>query len=285
MGFPTGISGIALMARAFNQAEKFGAEMAIPDEVVRLRSVADGAFRFALDLENDERVAARSVVIASGVRYRRIDVPRLSEFEGTSVHYWATSLESKLCSGEEVALVGAGNSAGQAAVYLSGHVSKLWMLVRGPSLAASMSRYLVDRIAGLPNVEVLVQTEVAALEGQGGALEAVSWRDRVSDKVTRHPIRHLFLFIGADPNTDWLSGSGVALNEKGFVLTGADVGKGDRPLETSVPGIFAIGDVRCGSVKRVASAVGEGAQVIATVHGFLAEIGGEHELQTHQTDS
>jgi thioredoxin reductase (NADPH) len=274
MGFPTGISGIALMARAFNQAEKFGAEMAIPDEVVRLRSLADGAFRFALDLENDERVAARSVVIASGVRYRRIDVPRLSEFEGTSVHYWATSLESKLCSGEEVALVGAGNSAGQAAVYLSGHVSKIWMLVRGPSLAASMSRYLVDRIAGLPNVEVLVQTEVAALEGQGGALEAVSWRDRVSDKVTRHPIHHLFLFIGADPNTDWLSGSGVALDEKGFVLTGAEVGKGDRPLETSVPGIFAIGDVRCGSVKRVASAVGEGAQVIATVHRFLAETDG-----------
>ena len=210
-------------------------------------------------------------MIASGVRYRKIAVSRLAEFEGSTVHYWATSLEGKLCSGEEVALVGAGNSAGQAVVYLSGHVSKLWLLVRGPALEASMSRYLVDRIAALPNVEVLVQTEVAALEGRGGVLEAVRWSNRVSGKETSRPIRHLFLFIGADPNTDWLSGSGVALDENGFVRTGADVGKGDRPLETSVPGIFAIGDVRCGSVKRVAAAVGEGAQVIATVHNFLAE--------------
>ena len=159
----------------------------------------------------------------------------LAEFEGSSVHYWATSLEGKLCSGEEVALVGGGNSAGQAAVYLSGHVSKLWMLVRGPNLEASMSRYLVDRIAALPNVEVLVQTEVTALEGRGGALETVRWRNRVSGKETSRPVRHLFLFIGADPNTDWLSGSGVALDENGFVRTGADVGKGDRPLETRFP--------------------------------------------------
>jgi thioredoxin reductase (NADPH) len=260
------------MARAFNQAEKFGAEMAIPDEVVRLRSRENGAQRFELDLANDERVAARSIVIASGVRYRRIDVARLAEFEGSSVHYWATSLEGKLCAGEEVALVGAGNSAGQAVVYLSEHVSKLWMLVRGPSLEASMSRYLVDRIAALPNVEVLVQTEVTALEGQGGALEAVRWRTRVSGEERRHPIRHLFLFIGADPNTDWLSGSDVALDEKGFVRTGSDVGKGGSPLETSVPGIFAIGDVRCGSVKRVAAAVGEGAQVVAILHAFLAKV-------------
>jgi thioredoxin reductase (NADPH) len=272
MGFPTGISGMALMARAFNQAEKFGAEMAIPDEVVRLRSgVNGGRGRFELGLANGEQIAARSVVIASGVRYRRIDVANLAEFEGSSLHYWATPIEGKLCSGEEVALIGAGNSAGQAAVYLSDHVSKLWMLVRGPALEASMSRYLVDRIAALPNVEVLVQTEVAALEGRGGALETVRWCNRVSGKETSRPIRHLFLFIGADPNTDWLSGSGVALDENGFVRTGADVGKGDRPLETSVPGIFAIGDVRCGSVKRVAAAVGEGAQVIATLHNFLAE--------------
>ena len=271
MGFPTGISGMALMARAFNQAEKFGAEMAIPDEVVRLRSRANGAPRFELDLANGERVVARSVVVASGVRYRRIDVPRLAEFEGSSVHYWATPLERKLCAGEEVALVGAGNSAGQAVVYLSGQVSKIWMLVRGASLEASMSRYLVDRIAGLPNVEVLTRTEVAGLEGAGGVLEAVRWRDREADKETRRPIRHLFLFTGAEPNTDWLSGSDVLLDENGFVRTGADVGKGERPLETSVPGIFAIGDVRCGSVKRVAAAVGEGAQVIATVHGYLGE--------------
>ena len=192
MGFPTGISGMALMARAFNQAEKFGAEMAIPDEVVRLRCRAAGAAaRFELGLANEERVGARSVVIASGVRYRRIDVPRLAEFEGSSVHYWATPIEGKLCAGQEVALVGAGNSAGQAVVYLAARSRKLWLLVRGPSLEASMSRYLVDRIAGLPNVEVLIETEVTALEGRGGMLEAVRWRDSSSGKETRHPIRHL----------------------------------------------------------------------------------------------
>jgi thioredoxin reductase (NADPH) len=274
MGFPTGISGMALMARAFNQAEKFGAEMAIPDEVVRLRSRTNGgAGRFELDLANDERVVARSVVIACGVRYRRIGVPRLAEFEGSSVHYWATPIEGKLCSGEDVALVGGGNSAGQAVVYLADQVSKLWVLVRGPNLEDSISRYLVDRISALPNVEVLVRTEVTALEGHDGALKAVCWRNRVSGEETRRPIRHLFLFIGADPNTDWLSGSDVALDENGFVRTGADVGKGDRPLETSHPGVFAIGDVRAGSVKRVAAAVGEGAQVIAALHGSFAERG------------
>jgi thioredoxin reductase (NADPH) len=273
LGFPTGISGMALMARAFNQAEKFGAEMAIPDEVVRLGCRANGApALFELGLANEERVVARSVVIASGVRYRRIAVANLADFEGSSVHYWATPLEGKLCSGEEVALVGGGNSAGQAVVYLAGQVSKLWVIVRGPSLEASMSRYLVHRIAALPNVEVLVQTEITALEGQGGTLEAVRWRNGVSGEETRHLIRHLFLFIGADPNTDWLSASDVAIDEQGFVCTGADVGKGDRPLETSRPGVFAIGDVRAGSVKRVAAAVGEGAQVVATLHAFLAEI-------------
>ena len=272
MGFPTGISGMALMARAFNQAEKFGAQIAIPDEVVRLRRRPNGAAaRFELVLANDERVAARSVVIACGVRYRRIDVGNLAEFEGSSVHYWATPIEGRLCSGEEVALVGGGNSAGQAVVYLAGRVSKLWILVRGESLEASMSRYLVDRIAALPNVEVLVQTEVTALEGQGGRLEVVRWRNRMSGKETRHTIRHLFLFIGADPNTNWLSASEVALDERGFVRTGADVGRGDRPFETSRFGVFAIGDVRAGSVKRVAAAVGEGAQLVAALHGFLAE--------------
>ena len=275
MGFPTGISGMALMARAFNQAEKFGAEMAIPDQVVRLRCGGNGApTRFELGLANDERVATRSIVLACGVRYRRIDVSGLADFEGSSVHYWASPLEGKLCSGEEVALVGAGNSAGQAVVYLASQVQRLWLLVRGPSLEASMSRYLVDRIAALPNVEVLVRTEVIALEGQDGVLEAVRWRDRASGIETRGKVRHLFLFIGADPNTDWLSASDVALDEKGFVRTGAQVGKGDRPLETSRPGIFAIGDVRAGSVKRIAAAVGEGAQVVATLHAFLSEADG-----------
>ncbi|HTO51377.1 MAG TPA: NAD(P)/FAD-dependent oxidoreductase, partial [Burkholderiales bacterium] len=153
-------------------------------------------------------------------------------------------------------------------------VQRLWLLVRGPSLEASMSRYLVDRIAALANVEVLVRTEVTALEGRDGVLEAIRWRDRDSGGETRSKVRHLFLFIGADPNTDWLSTSDVALDEKGFVRTGAEVGKGDRPLETSRPGIFAIGDVRAGSVKRIAAAVGEGAQVVATLHAFLSETDG-----------
>jgi len=267
---------MALMARAYNQAEKFGAEMAIPDEVVRLRCrPASEDARFELGLANDERVSARAVVIASGARYRRLDVPNLAEFEASSVHYWASPLEGKLCAGQEVALVGAGNSAGQAVVYLASQVSKVWLLVRGRSLEASMSRYLVDRIAALPNVEVLVQTEVTALEGQGDMLEAVRWRHLPSGEETRRPIRHLFLFIGADPNTAWLSQSDVALDDKGFVRTGADLGNGRRPLETSRQGVFAIGDVRAGSVKRVAAAVGEGAQVVATLHAFLADVRGE----------
>jgi thioredoxin reductase (NADPH) len=268
MGFPTGISGMALMARAFNQAEKFGAEMAIPDEVVRLRCGGERS-RVELELANGERVSARSAVIASGVRYRQIEVPHLAQFEGSSVHYWATSLEGRLCAGQEVALVGAGNSAGQAAVYLASQVAKLWLLVRGPRLDATMSRYLVDRIAGLPNVEVLVETEIARLEGGRGALAAVCWRHSPSGKETRRAIRHLFLFIGADPNTDWLP-SNIALDEKGFVRTGDQLAGGRMPLETSHAGVFAIGDVRAGSVKRVAAAVGEGAQVVASLHAFLA---------------
>jgi thioredoxin reductase (NADPH) len=263
---------MALMARAFNQAEKFGAEMAIPDEVVQLRCLEDAApARYELELANGERVRARAVVIASGVRYRRIAVPNLAEFEGASVHFWATPVEGKLCDGQEVALVGAGNSAGQAVVYLASRVAKVWLIVRGRSLEATMSRYLVDRIAGLPNVEVRLETEVTALEGKGGLLEAVHWRQVPTGKEECRAIRHLFLFIGADPYTSWLPTDDVALDEKGFVRTGAELGAGHRPLETSCPGIFAIGDVRAGSTKRVAAAVGEGAQVVATLHRFLAD--------------
>ena len=167
--------------------------------------------------------------------------------------------------------MGAGNSAGQAVVYLAVGVAKVWLLARGRSLEASESRYLVDRIAGLPNVEVLLQTQVVALEGHSGVLEAIRWRRVPSGEETRRSIRHLFLFIGADPNTSWLSGTGVALDEKGFVRTGADVAVGRQALETSWDGVFAIGDVRAGSTKRVAAAVGEGAQVIATIHAFLAD--------------
>jgi thioredoxin reductase (NADPH) len=191
------------------------------------------------------------------------------------VHYWASPLEAKLCAGQEVALVGAGNSAGQAAVYLASKVSKVWLLARGRDLAASMSRYLVDRITGLSNVEVLTQTDVTGLEGRDGMLEAVRWRGRTSGEEVRRPIRHLFLFIGADPNTHWLSGSEIRLDAKGFALTGPDNTGNRQPLETSRRGIFAIGDVRSGSVKRVAAAVGEGAQLVATLHAALAAIGAE----------
>ena len=271
LGFPTGISGMALMARAYNQAQKFGVEMAIPDEAIRLDAMGDdGNGPLSLKLSTNERASARSIVIATGARYRRLAVDGLESFEGTSVHYWASPLEAKLCTGEEVALVGAGNSAGQAAVYLASHVSKVWMLVRGADLAASMSRYLVDRIAGLPNVEVLEQTNVTRLEGHDGMLEAIRWRRGEAGEEVRRPVRHLFLFIGADPNTDWLSGSGIDLDLKGFVLTGVD----RHPLETSRRGVYAIGDVRSGSVKRVAAAVGEGAQVVPALHATLASIAG-----------
>lgn len=273
LGFPTGISGLALMARAFNQAEKFGAEMAIPDEVVRLECSlpSDDGARFQLDLANGDRARCATVVIATGAQYCRLDLPNLQEFEGSAVHYWASPLEAKVCGGQEVALVGAGNSAGQAAVYLASRVAKVWMVVRGKSLGASMSRYLVDRIEGLPNVEVLLETEVVALEGASGVLDAVTWRHNPSGRETRRPLRHVFLFIGAAPNTKWLSQLDVALDAKGFVRTGRDLGDGRRSLETSRDGIFAIGDVRAGSVKRVAAAVGEGAQVVAAIHASRAE--------------
>jgi thioredoxin reductase (NADPH) len=283
LGFPTGITGMALMARAYNQAQKFGVEMAIPDEVTSLQALADpDEGHFVLRLSSDERVSARSVVIASGARYRRLAVENLEAFEAASVHYWASPLEGKLCAGQEVALVGAGNSAGQAAVYLASRVAKVWLLARGRDLATSMSRYLVDRIAGLANVEVLTQARVSGLEGRDGMLEAIRWRQGASGDEVRRPIRHLFLFIGAEPNTGWLSGSGVALDTKGFVLTGGDAAGDRRPLETSRRGVFAIGDVRSSSVKRVAAAVGEGAQVVAALHAFLAAADREPAAATKQ---
>ena len=269
LGFPTGITGMALMARAYNQAQKFGAEMAIPDEVSQLCAQECGEDPFILNLHNGEQVRARAVVVASGARYRRLDVGNLDTYEGASVHYWATPLEAKLCANQEVALVGAGNSAGQAAVFLAGQGVKVRMLVRRPDLAETMSRYLVDRIGGLTNVRVETGCAVSGLEGNNGVLEAVRWRNTAGEEV-RQPISHLFLFIGAEPNTDWLAGSGVELDGKGFVLTGEDAGGDRHPLETSKRGIFAIGDVRSGSIKRVAAAVGEGAQVVAALHSYLA---------------
>ena len=270
LGFPTGITGMALMARAYNQAQKFGVEMAIPDEAVGLQAPPEAAdSEYVLRLFNNERVRSRSVVIASGARYRRLDVANLDEFEASSVHYWASPLEGKLCAEQEVALVGAGNSAGQATVYLASQAAKVWLIVRGRNLGASMSRYLADRINGLSNVEVVTQAQISGLEGRNGMLEAVRWH-RASGEEMRRPIRHLFLFIGADPNSDWLSGC-VKLDPKGFVLTGESAAAERQLLETSRRGVFAIGDVRSGSTKRVAAAVGEGAQVVSMLHGFLTK--------------
>ena len=267
LGFPTGVTGLALMSRAHNQAQKFGVEMAIPDEVAALEPEdGDPAAPTRLRLASGEAARARSVVVATGALYRTLAVPRFAEFEAASVHYWASPVEARLCRGEEVALVGAGNSAGQAAVYLAAHTAKVWMIVRGASLEASMSRYLVDRIAAQPNIEVITRAEITTLEGADGELEQVVWRSGAG-AVTRRAIANLFVFIGADPNTEWLADSGLARDEHGFLVTGQD---GAHPLETSRPGIFAIGDVRAGSVKRVAAAVGEGAQVVAAIHAHLA---------------
>ncbi|MER8418794.1 FAD-dependent oxidoreductase [Mesorhizobium sp. M0166] len=272
LGFPTGISGMALMARAYNQAQKFGVEMVIPDEAKLLGSASDtSGAHYTLAVGSGETVRARSVVIASGARYRRLDMANLAQFEGTSVHYWASPIEARLCAGQDVALVGAGNSAGQAAVYLAAHVKKVWLLARGSSLDTSMSRYLVERVRAQPNIEVLAETQITALEGDDGNLGKVRWRNR--DTETSRPIRHLFLFIGADPNTDWLAQCGVALDAKGFVRTGPDIGQERGALETNRGGVFAIGDVRSGSIKRVAAAVGEGAQVVAALHAYLARNG------------
>jgi thioredoxin reductase (NADPH) len=273
-GFPTGISGQALTARAFVQAEKFGAEMMIPAVAKALDcSGANGAF--GLEIEDDGRIEARAVVIASGARYRRPKIPDLASFEGRGVWYWASPIEARLCAGEEVMLVGGGNSAGQAAVYLSRHAAKVRMLVRGKGLAESMSRYLIDRIAAAPNIELMTETEIVALHGPPDVhLERVRWRRHGSGTETEAAIRHVFLFVGADPATGWLEGCGVAVDKAGFVVTGANSGgqRASAPLESSIAGVFAVGDVRSGSVKRVGAAIGEGAQVVQALHGFLAGI-------------
>lgn len=279
LGFPTGITGLALMARAYNQAQKFGAEMAIPEEVSCVHEDMSGSTRnYVLTLRGDQTIKARTVVVASGAEYRRLDVANLSEFEGAHVHYWASPLEAQLSAGQEVALVGAGNSAGQAAVYLSSHAAKVWMIVRGKNLEATMSRYLCDRIAAQPNIEVLTQTEVVALSGGNGMLEKVSWRDRRNGAEQTRDIRHLFLLIGAAPNTDWLALSDVRRDEKNFICAEPFASPGGFPFQTNRPGIFAIGDVRSGSVKRVAASVGEGAQVVAAIHAYLAANGTPEEI-------
>jgi thioredoxin reductase (NADPH) len=267
LGFPTGISGMALMGRAFNQAQKFGVEMAIPDEAVKLECGMDP---FRLQLANGERIKARSAVIATGARYRRLDVEGLDRFEGASVHYWASPMEASLCANEEIALVGGGNSAGQAVVFLAGQARKVWLLVRKP-LEATMSHYLIERIEQLPNVEVMTGVEVSRLEGESGQLSRVCWRKLASGEEGCSDVSHLFSFIGAEPNTDWLAASGLRVDARGFLLTGAEAGENRLALETSRAGVFAVGDVRASSVKRVAASVGDGAQVVALLHAWLAD--------------
>lgn len=231
--------------------------MAIPDQANRLRPT-DGGFR--IDLQSAQSVRARTVIVARGARYRRLEVAELDAFEGSAVHHWASPAKARLCSG-------------QAVVFLAGKARKVWLIVRAVGLEATISRYLIDRIASLPNVKLVTQTEVSALESEGGALAAVHWRHRRTGETMRRPLAHLFLFIGADLNTDWLEDAGVALDPKGFLLTGPQQAGGRvRPLETSLPGVFAMGDVRIGSIKRVAAAVGEGAQVVAALHGRHADM-------------
>jgi thioredoxin reductase (NADPH) len=276
LGFPTGISGQALAGRAFNQAQKFGAEMLIPVSVRSLDcSKPDGLF--ALATECGQQLKAKSIVVASGARYRRPGIENLDAFEGRGVWYWASPIEARLCANQDIVLVGGGNSAGQAAVFLSGHARKIYMIIRGGGLGASMSRYLIERIEATPNIELIFNAEVTGLEGnEDSSLARVHWRSRLApDEVMAFDISNLFLFVGADPATGWLDGCGVKVDRAGFVVTGVQDGQNNErlvpALETSVPGVFAVGDVRSGSVKRVGGAIGEGAQVVAALHGFLAD--------------
>jgi len=277
LGFPTGISGMALAGRAFNQALKFGVEIAIPLEVSKL-DCGDGrkGDPFTLELTDGGQVRAKTVVIASGARYRRPPIANLSMFEGAGISYWASPVEAKLCEGEEVALIGGGNSAGQATVFLAPKVKRLHLVVRGDGLEASMSRYLIDRIKALRNVELHTKTEIVALEGdQVTGLTGAVFRCKTTGETHACPLRHIFLFIGADPNANWLEQC-VDVDGKGFVITGSKfavgngaIGRPPLPLETSNPHVFAVGDVRAGSTKRVAAAVGEGAAVVAQIHSAL----------------
>ena len=280
LGFPTGISGQALAGRAFNQAQKFGADLAIPLEVSHLDCGADcGATPWrpgvplGLRLTNGSFVRARAVVVASGARYRRPDVDNLATFEGVGVSYWASPVEAKLCEGKAVAVIGGGNSAGQAVAYLAPRVRRLHLIIRGAQLEKSMSRYLVERIGALPNVDLRTRTEVISLEGdRKQGLTAAVFRDHSTSSTRTCPLEHLFLFIGAEPNAGWLK-DGIDLDAHGFVVTGAAATHEEEhqaaPLESSRRGVFAVGDVRAGSTKRVAAAVGEGAAVVAQIHTFL----------------
>ncbi|HKC46897.1 MAG TPA: FAD-dependent oxidoreductase [Gemmatimonadales bacterium] len=278
LGFPMGISGQELAGRAFTQAQKFGAEIMIARDAKRL---ACERKPYALEVGTEQRLPARTVVIATGAEYRRLPIADVPRFEGAGIYYAATFMESQLCEGEEVIVVGAGNSAGQAAVFLAQTTRRVHLLVRGDKLGDTMSRYLIRRIEDHPAIERHFHTEIVGLEGNG-RLEGVSWRDKRTDRVERHPIRHVFTMTGAVPSTAWLQRC-VVLDDKGFIKTGRDLSPEDLAaarwplarephiLETSLPGVFAVGDVRAGSIKRAASAVGEGSIAISAVHQVLAE--------------
>ncbi len=279
IGFPMGISGQELTGRAVVQAEKFGAQMMVGQKVAKFR----GDQRpYQLTLEDGRIIETRSIVIATGAQYNKPTVENLEQFEGQGIYYAATFMEAQLCTGEEIIVVGGGNSAGQAAVFLAETVGKVYMLVRGKELSATMSRYLIQRIVENPAIELHLQTEIVALAG-GSHLEGVTWLNRATGDKSAHGIRHIFVMAGASPRTDWLRGC-LALDEQGFILTGRDLdpilasasvkwplSRPPQMLETSLPAVYAVGDIRSGNVKRVASAVGEGSISIHLVHRALAD--------------
>jgi len=279
LGFPLGISGQELAGRAYDQAQKFGAKILIARKVARI-NCDQKPYRVMCD-QADGGLLTRAIIIASGVEYRRLAVENLSRFEGAGVYYAATRMEAQLCSDEEIAVVGGANSAGQAAMFLAETAKRVHMLIRGDGLARTMSRYLISRIEAHPGIELHPRTEIVGLEGNGH-LEQVAWRTGRNGPVERRTLRHVFTMTGAEPSTKWLAGC-LALDDKGFIKTGAALSADDlatakwplrRPphlLETSLPGVLAVGDVRSGSTKRVASAVGEGSIAVATVHQILAE--------------
>jgi thioredoxin reductase (NADPH) len=278
LGFPTGISGLDLTGRAYAQALKFGAHIMVAEGATRL--ACDGQ-RYTVSIEGGKSIAARAIIVATGAEYRKPALDNLSAYEGAGVYYAATAMEAQLCAGEEVVVVGGGNSAGQAAVFLAGTARRVHMLVRGPGLADSMSRYLIRRIEETPAIALRTQTQIVALDGSG-TLEQIRYRDDRTGEIETHRIGHVFMMTGAVPNTGWLNGC-VALDEKGFVKTGPDLSPEDlaranwslarQPylLETNRPRIFAVGDVRGGNIKRVASAVGEGSIAVALVHQVLRQ--------------
>lgn len=273
LGFPTGVSGQALAGRAQVQAQKFGAVLAIASTAHRL-CCKQRPYRLYLDC--GQMVGARSIVVASGAEYSKLSVDGLEPYEGQNVHYAATAIEARLCGSREVVVIGGGNSAGQAAVYLAQHANHVHMLVRGPELAASMSDYLVGRIKASPKITLHQNTELCQIEGDA-ALKRAGWRNRTTGEITWANVAHIFVMIGASPNTGWLDGC-LALDDNGFVLTGrtaeafAGYERAPHPFESSQPGVFAVGDVRAGSVKRVASGVGEGSVCVADIHKVLAEL-------------